>query len=68
MNMPAKIATGAGAFVAALGLKFQRNDEGRVQRVDVWGAIPVYDRSWPWVQRIVARRAARREARERDAP
>lgn len=61
---PANVAKGVGAFVAALGLKFERNDEGRVQRVDLWGVIPVYDCAR--VERRRARRTARREAREQE--
>jgi hypothetical protein len=64
MSRATKIVTGIGAAVAALGLTFERNEEGRIQRANLWGTIPIYDRARGEARR--ARREAKRDARKRD--
>jgi hypothetical protein len=65
MKKLASMVATAGAVVGALGLTFERNEEGEIQRANLWGTFPIYDRARG--ERRRARRAARREARKRDS-
>jgi hypothetical protein len=57
-----------GGVVAAVSLQVQYDDDDQVQRVELFGVVPIWDRQWQSVKRRRARREARRQARERDAP
>lgn len=61
---PVRTTTLIGKVLAA-ALELERDDEGRVQRVNLFKVLPVYDRKRG--ERRRARRAARAARRERDA-
>lgn len=64
MTDPVRTATLIGKVLEA-ALKLERDDEGRVERVNLFRVIPIYDRQRG--ERRRARRAARAARRERDA-
>lgn len=66
MTDPVKAVGIATGILAALGIRFERNDDGTYRRVTIAG-LPVFDENFRGVKRRRARREARRAARRRDA-
>lgn len=64
MTDPVRTTTLIGKVLDA-ALKFERDAEGRVERVNLLTVLPIYDRKRGARRR--ARRAARAARRERDA-
>jgi hypothetical protein len=64
MADPVRTVTLVGRILEA-ALKLERDDEGRVERVNLFKVLPLYDRKRG--ERRRARRAARAARRERDA-